>query len=122
MRLRANGLLAGEKPQHLYFVGGASRNEAIVEVMAQVLGSREGVFRLTEGVTAGACARGSAIKAAWAYDGRGVNFEDFVRMRWNTESRLEKMDMDNNPKVWDEYGDMLEDYRHYEDKILGEGN
>jgi xylulokinase len=120
MRLRAHGLLAGEKPRHLYFVGGASRNEAIVDVMAQVLGSQEGVFRLTEGVTAGACARGSAIKAAWAYDGRGVNFEDFVRIRWNTESRLEKMDVGNNPKIWDEYGDILEDYRHYEDKILRE--
>lgn len=88
--------------------------------MAGVLGSLEGVFRLNEGVTAGACARGSGIKAAWAYDGRGIGFEEFVHMRWNTEGRLEKLNVEENEQVWDEYGQVLEAYSQCEELILSE--
>jgi hypothetical protein len=92
-----------------------------VAIISQVLGSQEGVFRLTEGVTAGACARGSAIKGAWAYDGEGVDFEEFVRTRWNTEGRLESVDVvDDNQRIWDEYGGILEAYRRCEEIILSE--
>jgi len=120
MRLRAQPLLAGGKPRHLYFVGGASQNSAIVGAMSQVLGSQEGIFRLTEGVTAGACARGCAIKAAWALDGKGTDFEEFVRMRWNTEGRLAKVHVDENQKVWDQYGSVLNGYSQCEEIILSE--
>ena len=119
MRLRARPLLDG-KPNHLYFVGGASQNTEIVSVMASVLGSREGVFRLNEGVTAGACARGSAIKAAWAYDGKEMKFEDFVRRRWNTKGKLEKLEMKEDKETWDEYGKVLDAYDRCEEIILSE--
>jgi xylulokinase len=119
MRLRAQPLTEG-KPGHLYFVGGASKNTDIVTVMSQVLGSQEGVFRLTEGVTAGACARGGAVKAAWGYDGKGMGFEEFVRTRWNTQGRLEEIDIkgDENINVWDTYGSVLEAYAECEEIIL----
>jgi xylulokinase len=120
MRLRAQPLLKNDKPRHLYFVGGTSQNLAIVGAMSQVLGSQDGVFRLTEGVTAGACARGSAIKAAWAFDRKGTDFEEFVRMRWNTEGRLAKVHVDENQKVWDQYGSVLDAYRQCEEIILSE--
>ena len=120
MRLRAQPLSANGKPRHLYFVGGASQNSAIVSVISQVLGSQEGVFRLMEGVTGGACARGSAIKAAWAFDGKGTDFEEFVRKRWNTEGRLDKMSIERDPKVWDQYGSVLEAYSQCEAIILSE--
>jgi xylulokinase len=123
MRLRAQPLSANGKPRHLYFVGGAARNPAIVSVISQVLGSQEGIYRLTEGVTAGACARGSAIKAAWAYDGHGIDFEEFVRTRWNTEGRLEKVDVvDNGDSIWHEYGAILKAYSQCEEIILLEKN
>lgn len=118
MRLRAQPLLSNGKPRDLYFVGGASQNLSIVSVISQVLGSEEGVFRLTEGVTAGACARGSAIKAAWAYCGDGQAFEDFVRVRWSTEGRLDKIEGDAKERVWKLYGDVLEAYGQCEDIIL----
>jgi xylulokinase len=118
MRLRAKPLLSNGKPRHLYFVGGASQNSSIVSVISQVLGSEEGVFRLTEGVTAGACARGSAIKAAWAYCGDGQNFEDFVRARWSMQGRLDKLGGDENEIVWQRYGDILDAYAQCEDLIL----
>jgi xylulokinase len=120
MRLRAQPLSANGKPRHLYFVGGASQNSDIVSVMSQVLGSQEGVFRLTEGVTAGACARGSAIKAAWAIDGKGIEFEEFVRVRWNTEGKLDKLDVNDDQEIWDEYGSVLKVYSQCENIILSE--
>jgi len=119
MRLRAQPLTDG-KPRHLYFVGGASKNADIVRVISEVLGSHEGVFRLTEGVTAGACARGAAIKAAWGYDGKGVGFEEFVRKRWNTQGRLERIDIKNDESVWDIYGSVLDAYAKCEEIILKE--
>ena len=120
MRLRAQPLSAGGKPRHLYFVGGASRNSTIVSVMAQVLGSQEGVFRLMEGVTAGACARGSAIKAAWAIDGKDTDFEDFVRGRWNANGSLEKIAVDDDQGTWEAYELVLDAYSRCEDIILSE--
>jgi xylulokinase len=120
MRLRAQPLCTNGNPRHLYFVGGASQNSAIVAIISQVLGSQEGVFRLTEGVTAGACARGSAIKAAWAFDGKGMDFEEFVRKRWNTEGRLHKSSIEGDQKVWDQYGSLLDAYSQCEAIILSE--
>lgn len=118
MRLRARPLLSDGKPRHLYFVGGASQNSSIVSIMSQVLGSQEGVYRLTEGVTAGACARGSAIKAAWAYCGSGQNFEDFVREKWSMEGQLDRLGVEENQSVWERYGSFLDVYSHFEDIIL----
>lgn len=120
MRIRAQPLSANGKSRHLYFVGGASQNPAIVSVISQVLGSQEGVFRLTDGVTSGACARGSAIKAAWAFEGKGTDFEEFVRKRWNTEGRFDKMLIEGDQKVWDQYGSVLDAYIHCEKIILAE--
>jgi len=118
MRLRARPLLSHHKPRHLYFVGGASQNSSIVSIMSQVLGSEEGVYRLTEGATAGACARGSAIKAAWAYCGNEKNFEDFVRERWGGEERLDKLGSEESESVWKRYGTILDAYSQCEDIIL----
>jgi xylulokinase len=117
MRLRAQPLTDG-KPSHLYFVGGGSKNTDIVRVISEVLGSHEGVFRLMEGVTAGACARGGAIKAAWRYDGKGVGFEEFVRTRWKTKGRLERINIKSDDSVWDIYGSVLNAYAKCEDIIL----
>jgi len=70
--------------------------------------------------TAGACARGSAIKAAWALEGKGTVFAEFVRTRWNTEGRLDKVDITEDQNVWDAYGAVLDAYSQCEDIILYE--
>ena len=118
MRLHSASLLSSGKPKHLYFVGGASRNDDIVSVMSLVLGSEEGVYRLTEGVTAGACARGSAIKAAWAFAGQNEEFQKFVRGRWNTRGKSDKLEVGESENVWKEYGDVLDMYEKCEEIIL----
>jgi len=118
MRLRSQPLTGNGKPVHLYFVGGASQNSAIVASMSSVLGSQQGVFRLTEGATAGACARGSAIKAAWGLDGRGQEFEEFVRTRWSANGKLKKLDVEQDQSRWVEYGSVLEPYSKCEQSIL----
>ena len=120
MRLRAQPLISSGKPRHLYFVGGASQNTEIVSVMAGILGSREGVFRLNEGITAGACARGGAIKAAWAYDGRQMDFEEYVRSRWDMEGKLENLAVEDDYETWEEYGKILDVYDRCEKTILSE--
>ncbi|KAI5816760.1 FGGY family of carbohydrate kinase [Pyronema omphalodes] len=72
MRLRSEPLLEDardrKQPGRLYVVGGGSRNEAIVQVMAKVLGPMEGVFALDVG--SNACALGAAYLAAWAGEAR----------------------------------------------------
>jgi sugar (pentulose or hexulose) kinase len=73
-------------------------------------------------VTAGACARGGAIKASWAFDGDGTYFEEFVRSRLNIEERLDEVSVDDNQELWDEYGSLLDAYRQCETIILDEKN
>jgi hypothetical protein len=75
---------------------------------------------LTEGLTAGSCARGSAIKAAWAYDGNWTSFEEFVRVRWNTIGRLDRVVINEDQNVWDQYGLVLDSYKQCEEIILTE--
>jgi xylulokinase len=121
MRFRSHDLVDG-KPRNLYFVGGAAANTAIVTVMATVVGRKDGVFRLNEGVTAGACARGSAIKAAWAYDGHSLPIEEFIRERWNTKDKLERLDIPSDDAIWELYGSILPDYKTCEQIILETSN
>ena len=118
MRLRSRPLTGNGKPVHLYFVGGASQNSAIVTCISSVLGSQKGVFRLTEGETAGACARGSATKAAWVLEGPGQEFEEFLRARWSIAGKLKRFDVEEDQIVWEEYGSVLDSYSQCEQIIL----
>ncbi|CAZ84238.1 unnamed protein product [Tuber melanosporum] len=114
MRLRANPLLstsAPAQPRRVYLVGGASKNPAIAEVLGQVLGGKDGVYRLDQG--GNACALGAAYYAAWAVGGRKGDgggesgFEDFLAQRWEEGGRIVKVGKGYEEGVWEEYGDVL---------------
>jgi len=123
MRLRANPLLSTSnpaQPRRVYLVGGASKNPAIAEVLGQVLGGREGVYRLDVG--GNACALGAAYYAAWAVerrkqDGEEEGFEDFVAERWEEGGRIVKVGEGYEEGVWEEYGDVLGAFEEVERRI-----
>ena len=52
------------QPRRIYLVGGGSQNPAIAQLVGEILGGVEGVYRLDVG--GNACALGSAYKAVWA--------------------------------------------------------
>lgn len=52
-----------KRPSKAFFVGGASKNNAIVKKFAQVLGATEGNYRLE---TPNSCALGGCYKALWS--------------------------------------------------------
>ena len=123
MRLRANPLLSTSipaQPRRVYLVGGASKNPAITKVLGQVLGGKEGVYRLDVG--GNACALGAAYYAAWAVErkkkgGEEEEFEDFVAKRWEEGGRIVKVGEGYEEGVWEEYGDMLGAFEEVERKI-----
>ncbi|AGO12001.1 AaceriAGR324Cp [[Ashbya] aceris (nom. inval.)] len=51
------------RPNRVFFVGGASKNDAIVRTMADVLGAKDGNYRLE---TSNSCALGGCYKALWS--------------------------------------------------------
>ncbi len=123
MRLRSEPMLRPceenqhkRQPRRIYVVGGGSKSPAICEVLAQVLGSTEGIFRLD---ASQACALGSAHKAAWAY-GRKTNesFENFVGDWWNENTRCTKVSKGYRTGVWEEYENVLHAFSMAEQKIM----
>ncbi|AAS54814.2 AGR324Cp [Eremothecium gossypii ATCC 10895] len=51
------------RPNRVFFVGGASKNDAIVRAMADILGAKGGNYRLE---TSNSCALGGCYKAFWS--------------------------------------------------------
>ncbi|PWW75018.1 actin-like ATPase domain-containing protein [Tuber magnatum] len=95
MRLRANPLLSTStpaQPQRVYLVGGASKNPAITKVLRQVLGGKEGVYRL----------------------------DDFVAERWEEGGRIVKVGEGYEEGVWERYGDVLGAFKEVERRIGSE--
>ena len=53
-----------KRPERTFFVGGASKNDAVVKKFAQVIGATKGNFRLD---TPNSCALGGCYKAMWSF-------------------------------------------------------
>lgn len=70
-----------KRPNRVYFVGGASKNDAIVKVFAEVMGARNGNYRLE---TPNSCALGGCFKALWLHKyasgniSRSTTFDKFL--------------------------------------------
>ncbi|KAL7266744.1 hypothetical protein RUND412_010692 [Rhizina undulata] len=125
MRMRAKNLLVPDpavnggkhQPRRVYVVGGASRNQAIAEVMGEVLGGVEGVYKLDVG--GNACALGAAYYATWALErAEGEGFEDFVGARWKEEGRIKKIAAGYKKGIWEEYGEVLDAFAEMEQRII----
>lgn len=128
MRMRSLPLLTPDpkindnkqQPRRVYVVGGASRNHAIAEVIGEVLGGVEGVYRLDVG--SNACALGAAYYATWALERKsGEDFEDFVGARWKEEGKINRVAGGYKKGVWEAYGDVLDTFREVEKKIIDGG-
>ncbi|CAL9733515.1 xylulose kinase [Monosporozyma servazzii] len=91
-----------KRPKRAFFVGGASKNDAIVKKFAQVLGATDGNYRLD---TPNSCALGGCYKALWSdmYDKNKTSsgFDTFLQevFPWNELERF----YDSDTKYWETY-------------------
>jgi xylulokinase len=123
LRLRSKSLLHSPtdgipaQPRRVYLVGGGSRNEAIAQVVGEILGGIEGVYQLDVGENA--CALGAAYKAVWALE-RAVDqtFEDLIGRRWKEEEFSKKIADGYNMIAFEKYGKAVEVFEMMEKQIL----
>lgn len=86
-----------KRPQRVFFVGGASKNDAIVNKFAEVLGATKGNYRLD---TPNSCALGGCFKALWSdLIGKNVidsSFDRFLQQHfdWNELEHICDSDTD----------------------------
>lgn len=136
LRLRSLPLVhvQGDKPpqpRRIYLVGGGSLNPAIAQVVGEVLGGTEGVWKLDVG--GNACALGAAYKAVWSIErkerekgegleGKYQSFEDLIGERWRESEAVEKVDKGYRSEVWGRYKGVLGAFAEMEGRVLeGEG-
>ena len=105
------------QPGRIFLVGGGSHNPAIASLVGQVLGGKEGVWRLDVG--GAACALGAAHKAVWGCEGRGRTFEEFVGERWRMEQFATKVDEGFRPEEYERYERGVDALRAAEEDLLG---
>ena len=103
-----------EQAETIYVVGGSSKNESIIQVLAEVLGSK-GIYRQQ---SSNACAMGGANKAAYAIRRReNESFEEFVKARWKQDS-IERLNDGYVPGVWESYGLLVPALKKCQDMVL----
>ncbi|KTB23551.1 Xylulose kinase [Nakaseomyces glabratus] len=100
---------SSKRPNRVYFVGGASKNDAIVKKFSEVLGAKNGNFRLE---TPNSCALGGCFKALWSdlwkkkkIDEK-VTFDSFLNRYFPTDE-LEEIKVDDITKKWEAYKDKI---------------
>lgn len=125
MRLRSQNLVHSPgnhlpaQPRRIYLVGGGSLNPAIAQVIGEVLGGVDGVYKLDVG--GNACAMGGAYKALWALErGEGETFDDLIGKRWKEEGSIERVDQGFRDGTYQKYGNVLGAFEAMEHKILAE--
>ncbi|CAK7197433.1 hypothetical protein SEUCBS139899_000080 [Sporothrix eucalyptigena] len=108
------------QPRRIYLVGGGSLNPAISQVLGEVLGGVEGVYRLDVG--GNACALGGAYKALWSVERRDGDetFDELIGKRWKPEGSIEKVDVGYREEQFAQYGQVLSAFDKMEQTILGE--
>jgi xylulokinase len=123
MRLRSQALVAGPEkslpaqPRRVYLVGGGSLNPAIANIMGDVLGGSEGVYKLDVG--GNACALGGAYKAVWAFErAGGETFDELIGKRWKEEGAIWKVGEGYRENTFEKYGKMLGAFEQMENRVL----
>lgn len=109
------------QPRRIYLVGGGSQNPAIAQIVGEVLGGVEGVYKLDVG--GNGCALGAAYKATWAVErGPGEAFEQFVGIRWREDDFVIKVAEGYQEGVFERYGYGVEGLEAVEKDVMkGEG-
>lgn len=123
MRLRSQKLVVSPggdlpaQPRRVYLVGGGSLNPAIRQVLGDVLGGSEGVYKLDVG--GNACALGGAYKAVWALErAEGETFDELIGKRWKEEGTIQKVGEGYKNGVFEAYGNVLGAFEEMEGRIL----
>ncbi|EEY20640.1 xylulose kinase [Verticillium alfalfae VaMs.102] len=106
-----------ELPRRIYLVGGGSLNPAIGQVLGEVLGGAEGVYRLDVG--GNACALGGAYKAVWARERKeGETFDELIGARWKEDEAVERVDIGYRKGIFERYGEVVDSFEEMEKRIL----
>lgn len=123
LRLRSKDLVRSPaeglppQPRRVYLVGGGSRNKAIAQVAGEVLGSKDGIYKLDVGENA--CALGAAYKAVWAMERKeGQTFEELIGSRWKEEDFVQKIAEGYQKGVFEKYGKAVEGFEMMEKQVL----
>lgn len=106
------------QPRRIYLVGGGSLNPAIAQIMGDVLGGVDGVYKLDVG--GNACALGGAYKAVWAFERRDETetFDELIGKRWKEEGAIQKVDVGYKRGVFEGYGNVLGAFGEMEETVL----
>jgi xylulokinase len=126
MRLRSQNLVHSPRdslpaqPRRIYLVGGGSLNPAIAQVIGEVLGGADGVYKLDVGGSA--CALGGAYKALWALERKdGETFDELLGARWKEEGSIEKVDQGYRGEgTYKAFGNVLGAFEEIERRLLAE--
>jgi len=98
-------------------VGGGSLNPAIANIMGDVLGGSEGVYKLDVG--GNACALGGAYKAVWAFErAEGETFDELIGKRWKEEGAIWKVGEGYRENTFEKYGKVLGAFEQMENRVL----
>lgn len=95
-----------KRPRKAFFVGGASKNNAIVNKFAQVLGATEGNYRLE---TPNSCALGGCYKALWS----DLHYSKQTQLRYGQflDQKFPWHDLeyvcDSDDKAWQAYNNKI---------------
>ncbi|KAG7290984.1 hypothetical protein NEMBOFW57_000991 [Staphylotrichum longicolle] len=125
MRLRSQNLVHSPskdsglpaQPRRVYLVGGGSLNPAIAQILGDVLGGADGVYKLDVG--GNACALGGAYKAVWAFErAAGETFDELIGKRWKEEGAIQKVGEGYKEGVFERYGGVLGAFEEMEGRIL----
>ncbi|KAK5663905.1 hypothetical protein OQA88_116 [Cercophora sp. LCS_1] len=123
MRLRSQKLVVSPgdclpaQPRRVYLVGGGSLNPSIRQVMGDVLGGSEGVYKLDVG--GNACALGGAYKAVWSFErADGETFDELIGKRWKEEGTIQKVGDGYKKGIFEAYGNVLGAFEEMEERIL----
>jgi len=108
------------QPRRIYLVGGGSVNPAIARIAGEVLGGKDGVYRLDVG--GNACALGATHRACWAVEKEGPRqrFEDFIAERWDEDRFVKKVADGYQRGVFERYALGVEALKALEEKVLRE--
>jgi xylulokinase len=100
-----------QRPHKVVFVGGASKNKAIVTKFAEILGGESYRFD-----NPNACALGGAFKASWSVECESegvIGFHEYLDSKF--DSGMEKINVD--PMIWSQYFPGLKILKLMEDSL-----
>ncbi|CCE61107.1 hypothetical protein TPHA_0A00220 [Tetrapisispora phaffii CBS 4417] len=105
------------RPNRVFFVGGAAKNDSLIKKYAAILGAKNGNFRFAN--TSNSCALGGCYKALWSYlynnEETTSEFDKFLNEKFNWEE-LEHF-YDSNEEEWRSYSIYIKPLSHLESSL-----